>query len=67
MLLGGEVRDANAAVWRTGEPASGEFARTAPVLAVEVCGEDEPAEVLLASRSRGRKTGLAARRRTAIP
>jgi Uma2 family endonuclease len=48
MLLGGEVRGADAAVWRTGEPASDEFARTAPVLAVEVCGEDEPAEMLLA-------------------
>lgn len=39
MLLGGEVRGADAAVWREGEPAGNEFARTPPVLAVEVCGE----------------------------
>ena len=48
MLLGGEVRGADAAVWRAGEPAGNDFARTPPVLAVEVCGEDEPATMLLA-------------------
>lgn len=48
MLLGGEVRGADAAVWRAGEPAGNEFARTPPVLAVEVCGDDEPASMLLA-------------------
>jgi Uma2 family endonuclease len=48
MLLDGEVRGADAAVWRSGEPATNEFARIAPVLAVEVCGDDEPLETLLA-------------------
>jgi Uma2 family endonuclease len=48
MLLGGEVRGADAAVWRAGEPPGNDFARTPPVLAVEVCGEDEPAAMLLA-------------------
>jgi Uma2 family endonuclease len=47
MLLGGEVRGADAAVWRGGEAANNEFARTPPVLAVEICGEDEPVETLL--------------------
>jgi Uma2 family endonuclease len=47
MLLGGEVRGADAAVWRAGEPSSNEFARTPPVLAVEICGEDETRETLL--------------------
>lgn len=51
MLLGGEVRGADAAVWRAGEPAGNEFARTAPVLAVEICGEDESLETLLAKAS----------------
>lgn len=48
MLLGGEVRGADAAVWRAGEEAGDEFARTAPVLAVEVCGEDESGPMLTA-------------------
>jgi Uma2 family endonuclease len=48
MLLGGEVRAADAAVWSRaslGAPAGG-FARVAPVLAVEVAGPDESAEDL---------------------
>lgn len=48
MLLGGEVRGADAAVWRAGEPAGTEFARVPPVLAVEICGEDEPLDAMLA-------------------
>ncbi|MCL2451121.1 MAG: Uma2 family endonuclease [Polyangiaceae bacterium] len=40
MLLGGEVRAADAAVWRE-SPAGDGFARTAPLLAVEVCGADD--------------------------
>ena len=44
MLLGGEVRAADAAVWRASErPAGRGFARVAPILAVEVAGgEDMP-------------------------
>ena len=45
MLLGGEVRAADAAVWPQG-PASGGFARTAPLLAVEVCGTDDTVDDL---------------------
>lgn len=43
MLLGGEVRAADAAVWRRAdaEPRTGKLRRVAPVLAVEVAGEDE--------------------------
>jgi Uma2 family endonuclease len=48
MLLGGEVRGADAAVWRAGEPSGNDFARTPPVLAVEICGDDESADTLLA-------------------
>jgi Uma2 family endonuclease len=48
MLLGGEVRGADVAIWRAGEPAGNEFARTPPVLAVEICGEDEALDTLLA-------------------
>ncbi|MBX3224987.1 MAG: Uma2 family endonuclease [Labilithrix sp.] len=47
MLLDGEVRAADAAVWRAGEPSNNELARTPPVLAVEICGEDESLETLL--------------------
>lgn len=47
MLLEGEVRGADAAVWRAGEPANNELARTAPILAVEICGEDEPLDTML--------------------
>jgi len=46
MLLGGEVRAADAAVWRSLERAAQGFARTPPVLAVEVAGADEPLELL---------------------
>jgi Uma2 family endonuclease len=47
MLLAGEVRAADAAVWRKGdlEPGPG-FPRIAPVLAVEVAGRDDTMEVL---------------------
>jgi Uma2 family endonuclease len=48
MLLGGEVRGADVAVWRGGFPPRSGFARTAPVLAVEIVGEDEGAEALRA-------------------
>ncbi len=43
MLLGGEVRGAEAAVWRRADlgPRTGGFRRVAPVLAVEVAGQDE--------------------------
>lgn len=47
MLLGDEVRGADAAVWRAGEAASDAYARTPPVLAVEICGKDEPLEMML--------------------
>ena len=47
MLLGGEVRGADAAVWRRGEAgtASG-LRRVPPVLAVEVAGQDEEENAL---------------------
>lgn len=45
MLLGGEVRAADAAVWRDG-PAGEGFARTAPLLAVEVSGVDDTVDLL---------------------
>ena len=45
MLLGGEVRAADAAVWRNA-PAGEGFARTAPLLAVEVAGEEDTLERL---------------------
>jgi Uma2 family endonuclease len=43
MLLGGDVRAADAAVWMTTDVhgAADEYARVAPVLAIEVAGEDE--------------------------
>ena len=43
MILGGDARAADAAVWRRDdtEPRSGGFRRSAPVLAVEVGGRDE--------------------------
>lgn len=43
MLLGGEVRGADAAVWRRSDlgPRTGGFRRVPPVLAVEVAGQDE--------------------------
>lgn len=47
MLLGGDVRGADAAVWRRGESPGNEFARIPPVLAVEICGEDESLADLL--------------------
>jgi Uma2 family endonuclease len=47
MLLGSEVRAADAAVWRDAQPASEGFARVPPVLAVEVAGLDDKSDVLL--------------------
>lgn len=43
MLLDGEARGADAAIWRHADavPRSGRFRRKPPVLAVEVAGEDE--------------------------
>jgi Uma2 family endonuclease len=42
MILGGEVRGADAAVWRFEDTVAGhQFARRPPVLAVEVGGRDE--------------------------
>jgi Uma2 family endonuclease len=48
MLLGGEARGADAAVWRKHEagPREGKYRRTAPVLAVEVRGEFEDESTL---------------------
>ncbi|MBX3197913.1 MAG: Uma2 family endonuclease [Labilithrix sp.] len=46
MLLGGEVRAADAAVWRASSPTSG-YARVPPILAVEVSGADEDVPALL--------------------
>jgi Uma2 family endonuclease len=46
MILGGDVRGADAAVWRAA-PARPGFARTPPVLAVEVVGKDETLEMML--------------------
>jgi Uma2 family endonuclease len=45
MLLDGEVRAADAAVFRAGPPNEG-FARTPPLLAVEVAGVDDTVELL---------------------
>jgi Uma2 family endonuclease len=49
MLLGGEVRSADAGVWRRSDtdPPTGKLRRVAPVLAVEVAGEDEDEDDLL--------------------
>jgi Uma2 family endonuclease len=43
MILGGEARAADAAVWRRQDvlPRTGKLRRAAPVLAVEIAGEDE--------------------------
>ncbi|HEY8079201.1 MAG TPA: Uma2 family endonuclease [Labilithrix sp.] len=46
MLLGGEVRGADAAIWNAAPPGPG-YARTPPILAVEVLGKDETLEMLL--------------------
>jgi len=49
MLLGGEVRAADAAVWRQdalGPIVGDELPRVAPVLAVEVAGRDDTLELL---------------------
>lgn len=49
MLLGGEVRAADVAVWRRAElgPTTGGFPRVPPVLAVEIAGKDEQPEALV--------------------
>lgn len=49
MILGGDARAADAAVWRRvdAEPRSGGFRRVAPVLAVEVAGRDEREATLM--------------------
>jgi Uma2 family endonuclease len=46
MILGGEVRGADAAIWRSAPPGPG-YARTPPILAVEVLGKDETLDMLL--------------------
>src|SRR5207244_446563 len=48
MMLGGDVRGADAAVWRRADvlPLTGGFPRTAPVLAVEVAGREDTVEAL---------------------
>ena len=48
MKLGGDVRAADAAVWRTdtATPRSGRVRTVPPVLAVEVSGQDEEEQVL---------------------
>jgi Uma2 family endonuclease len=53
MLLGREVRAADAAVWRRAElgPPTGGFPRVPPVLAAEVAGRDDPLEMLAAKAS----------------
>ena len=45
MILGGDVRAADAAVWPAKTPGLG-FARTPPILAVEVAGADDTLEYL---------------------
>lgn len=47
MLLGGEVRGADAAVWHGARPAVSGFARVAPILAVEIVGQDEDLNALV--------------------
>lgn len=46
MKLGGDVRGADAAIWRAGEPADHQVAHTAPVLAVEIIGRDDTLALL---------------------
>lgn len=48
MLLGADVRAADAAVWRSNDfgPMTHEYRRTPPVLAVEVAGRDEGEDTL---------------------
>ena len=48
MLLGGEVRGADAAVWHRRDAAvrTGGYRRTPPILAAEVAGQDEGADEL---------------------
>ena len=52
MLLGGEVRGADASIWLAApRPAQGGFARSAPILAVAIVGDDEPVDALFAKAS----------------
>ena len=48
MILGGEVRAADVAIWRRRDlgPPTGRFRRVPPILAVEVAGMDDTVEVL---------------------
>ena len=48
MMLAGDVRGADAAVWRRANvlPLTGGFPRTAPILAVEVAGREDTVEAL---------------------
>ena len=48
MMLAGDVRGADAAVWRRADvlPLTGGFPRTPPVLAVEVAGREDTVEAL---------------------
>ena len=50
MILGGDTRGADAAVWRRAEvaPYTGKYRRVPPVLAAEVAGDDEEEERLRA-------------------
>lgn len=47
MLLGGEVRGADVAIWHAAGAAQRGFARVPPILAVEVVGEDDDLDTLL--------------------
>jgi len=58
MMLGGEVRAADAAVWRESSAAGG-FARTAPLLAVEVAGADDEPQLLREKARWYREHGVA--------
>lgn len=46
MLLRGEVRGADVAIWGGGHPPRSGFARVPPILAVEIAGEDETVDAL---------------------
>jgi Uma2 family endonuclease len=48
MLLEGEVRGADVAIWRGTSPAQPGFARVPPVLAIEVVGADDDLDMLFA-------------------
>ncbi len=58
MILGGEVRGADAAIWRSAPPGPG-YARTPPILAVEVSGRTRHSRC--SSRSRAGISRMASR------